>query len=96
MSASVFRSDSANKWIWEPLGRNASKKWVGMTFKTKSIEVLKRRSKSTLPCNSDWRNDDQKITQEIMRTAQCKPPFWDTNSELNVCTWVVAVQLLFV
>ena len=91
----IFRSDLTNKWIWEPLEHDATKKWVGMTFKVKTIEVLKRRSKSAFPCNDDWRNDDQKIIQEILRKVQCKPPFWNTSAELNFCTWVVAVQLIY-
>jgi hypothetical protein len=64
----VVRSDFTAKWIWENLGNNASKKWVGMTFKVKDIEILKRRSKPGLPCNLDWKHDDEKIMEEMMQT----------------------------
>ena len=91
----VFRSDFTAKWIWESLGNNASNKWVGMTFKVKDIEVLKRRSKSGLPCNSEWQHDDQKIMKEIIRIVQCKPPHWDVYTELDICPLVVFVAVQF-
>ena len=86
----VLRSDFTAKWIWESLGHNASHKWVGMTFKVKTIEVLKRRSKTSDPCNSEWRRDDQKIMEEIMTKTECRPPHWKIHSDLNVCSQVVA------
>ena len=36
-----------------------------LTFKVKNIEVLKRRSKYGLPCNKDWKHDDEKIMEAI-------------------------------
>ena len=89
----VFRSDFTAKWIWEPLGHNASNKWIGMTFKIKNVEVLKRRSKFGIPCNKDWQHDDQKIMEEIVRIIQCKPPHWDINTKLGICSLVIIVEL---
>ena len=85
----VFRSDFTAKWIWESLGHNASRKWVGMTFKLKNVEVLKRRSKSSPPCNSEWQQDDQKIMETITSSTHCKPPHWNTSTDQNICSWVI-------
>ena len=79
----VLRSDFTAKWIWEDLGRNASKKWVGMTFKVKNIEVLKRRSKYATPCNDRWHHDDDKIMEQIAQTIQCNPSHWKMKSPIN-------------
>lgn len=84
----VFRSDFTAKWIWEGLGYNATHKWVGMTFKVKNIEVLKRRSKYGLPCNKDWKHDDEKIMEEMIRKLRCKPPHWNVKNQKNVCSQV--------
>ena len=90
----VFRSDFTAKWIWESLGHNASRKWVGMTFKLKNVEVLKLRSKSSIPCNSEWQQDDQKIKEAIMSSTRCKPPHWNITTDRNICSWVIAAQLI--
>ena len=80
----VFRSDFTAKWIWEDLGRNASKKWVGMTFKVKNIEVLRRRSKYALPCNNQWTQDDDKIMERIAQHIQCNPSHWNMKIPRNI------------
>ena len=85
----VFRSYFTAKWIWESLGHNATKKWIGMSFHMKNIEVLKRRSKYYLPCNSEWRYDDEKIMNVIIDKIQCKPPHWDIKSNLEICSKVL-------
>ena len=85
----VFRSYFTAKWIWESLGHNATKKWIGMSFHMKNIEVLKRRSKYYLPCNSEWRYDDEKIMNVIIDKIQCKPPHWDIKSNLKICSKVI-------
>ena len=92
----VFRSDLAHKWIWKLLDENGTlevmqRKWVGMNFEMKNVETLKRRSKSSLPCNDDWWNDDEAIAQKIMKTVNCKPPFWSKKSDMKLCSWVIAV-----
>ena len=84
----VFRSYFTAKWIWESLGYNSSNKWIGMTFKMKNIEALKRRSKYALPCNNDWKHDDEKIMDEIIKRIQCKPPHLDRNYQLEICSAV--------
>ena len=89
----VFRSDFANKWRWNELDKNGSiekmkKMWVGMSFDVKHIETLKRRSKSSLPCNEDWQNDDQQILGKLFEAAKCKPPFLSKMSDMSLCTWV--------
>ena len=84
----VFRSDFTAKWIWEDLGNNASQKWVGMTFKVKNIEVLRRRSKYAFPCNNDWTHDDDKIMENIAQTIQCTPSHWELNNHENACSQV--------
>ena len=87
----VVRSDFTAKWIWENLGHNASRKWVGMTFKVKDVEILKRRSKPGIPCNLDWKHDDEKIMEEMIQTLQCRPPHWNVEMHRNICS---AVSLL--
>jgi hypothetical protein len=84
----VVRSDFTAKWIWENLGHNASKKWVGMTFKVKDVEILKRRSKPGLPCNLDWKHDDEKIMEEMIHTLQCRPPHWNVETDRDICSSV--------
>ena len=89
----VFRSDFANKWRWDVLDENGTlekmqKMWVGMNFDVKHIETLKRRSKSSLPCNNNWQNDDEQILERLFEAADCKPPFLSKISDMNLCTWV--------
>ena len=85
----VFRSDFTAKWIWENLGNNATDKWVGMTFKVKNIEVLKRRSKYGLPCNKDWKHDDEKIMESMIQKLQCEPPHWNVKPQKPFCSKVM-------
>ena len=92
----IFRSGFANKWRWNLLDDNGTldvmqKKWVGMNFEVKNVETLKRRPKSSQPCNDAWRNDDEEIIQKIIAAVKCKPPFWSTHSELSLCTQVCIV-----
>jgi hypothetical protein len=90
----VFRSDFTAKWIWEGLGHNATDKWVGMTFKVKNIEVLKRRSKYGLPCNKDWKHDDEKIMEEMIQKLQCVPPHWNVKPQKDSCSAVMLNYML--
>ena len=85
----VFRSYFTAKWIWEPLGYNYTKKWIGMTFKMKNIEVLKRRTKQLLPCNSEWKHDDEKIMDEIIKRINCRPPHLGATTKHETCSMVI-------
>ena len=90
----IFRSGFATKWRWNLLDPNGTlgamqKKWVGMNFEVKNVETLKRRSKSRLPCNDAWRNDDEEIIRKIMKTVNCRPPFWISHLDMPLCTKVI-------
>ena len=66
--------------------RNNTRKNYTMEFRTKNIEVITRRNKIRDPCEEDWRNYDEYVTEDRMKKAGCRPPHWKTISDLPICS----------
>ena len=51
-----------------------------------SIEVLKRRDKSSQECNLDWKNHDQYVLLDIATRVNCNPKHWKLKLDLESCS----------
>ena len=51
-----------------------------------SMEVFKRRNKEREECNEEWKNQDAKHLNYIMKTVGCQPKHWKVNSSNPYCT----------
>ena len=51
-----------------------------------SIEVLKRRDKSSQECNSDWKNHDRYVLKDIATRVNCNPKHWKLGLDLESCS----------
>ena len=44
-----------------------------MQFRIRNIEVLAHRNKMKKRCSIDWKNNDHKITNQVLRDMKCAP-----------------------
>jgi len=51
-----------------------------------STKVFKRRDKTKIPCNPDWRHQDEKELQYIAEKVGCNPKHWKLQSQLPNCS----------
>ena len=47
-----------------------------MSFKIENMLVMKRRNKANVPCNENWKYEDNIIYTKIFMNSSCKPSFW--------------------
>ena len=66
--------------------RQNKRKNYTMKFHTKNIEVITRRNRIREPCEEDWRNYDEYVTEDRMKKAGCRPPHWKTILDLPICS----------
>ena len=57
-----------------------------MKFDAKDVEVLRHRNRHKERCIEDWRNYDKVIANAIISEVGCRPPHWNTTSDLAMCT----------
>ena len=59
-----------------------------MRFKIENTLVLRRRNKEKVPCNTDWKHDDDMIYSKLFSKASCIPPYWKGSNLKNLpnCT----------
>ena len=49
------------------------------------MRVVRRRDKKQKPCNSDWRNHDEKTMIHSAQKVGCIPKYWKMSSKLPYC-----------
>ena len=54
-----------------------------MDINVKDIEVLKRRTKYTKPCD-DTQSFDNVTLKQILQIVGCRPPYWNANFEVEL------------
>ena len=52
-----------------------------------SMKVFKRRDKTKIPCNQDWRHQDEKQFHHIIEKVGCNPKYKNLRSQLPYCTF---------
>ena len=57
-----------------------------MEFTVRNIDVITRRNKFKSPCIDDWKHYDKYIMENKMRKVGCRPPHWETTSNLSLCS----------
>ena len=50
-----------------------------------AMEILRRRDKSKVRCNENWKNHDQMLINHIIENVGCNPKHWYTPSKLGYC-----------
>ena len=50
-----------------------------------AMEVFRRRDKSKVRCNKNWKNHDQMLINYIIEKVGCNPKHWYTASKLGYC-----------
>ena len=78
-----FTTYSTIKYYWN--SRANKKSSYMMAFELKNMDVTSHRNKRREPCIPNWRSHDQMIMDDMMLTTGCRPPFWNTSLELNLC-----------
>ncbi len=56
-----------------------------MKYTIHSIDVIKNRNTPKPPCEKDWRNYDQIVSDNIMIKTGCRAPHWNTSQNLTKC-----------
>ena len=81
---------------WKSQEKDAPNQYT-MRFKIENTLVLKRRNKAKLPCNQNWKYDDDIIYKKIFMNSSCKPPFWKSTdfSGLKNCTTKTEMREIF-
>jgi hypothetical protein len=64
---------------WNQVITNGS---YGTKFQVNGMEVVNYRNKRSEPCDEDWKNDDDKIMNQMIRDNECVPVYWKT--QLNI------------
>lgn len=49
-----------------------------MVIKMNEVEVIRYRNKKSRSCMKNWKNFDNMLLNDIMKTAGCRPPHWNT------------------
>ena len=72
---------------------------TGITFKISQVSILRKRSDSNTPCNSELFDDDLQVRIQIAEEVGCIPIYWknimSTNMELEICKRPDLMRLIF-
>ena len=79
-----FTSYYTNMYDWKARVNNTNNYY--MKFDAKDVEVLRYRNRHKERCIEDWRNYDEVIANAIIAEVGCRPPHWNTTSDLAMCT----------
>ena len=58
---------------------------VNLLLSVTKLEILKRRNKSKLPCNANWKNWDPYLTLKYAKEIGCKAPYITTIDSFPTC-----------
>ena len=78
----LLRSIETNLYAWEAKLKDD---YYTMRFKLTSMEVIKRRSKSTDQCSQRWRNDDDHILVDHITKVGCRAPYQTPSQQFPKC-----------
>ena len=70
---------------WPVREKNTTKSYV-MDFNVRNIEIFERRNKYKEPCIKGIPDNDEQIQQWITQKINCKPPYWNSSSEMPPCS----------
>ena len=79
----ILRSVGSMKYKWKERSPNAS---IDISFRVKDMEIIHRRNKGHAPCNEKWDDHDNKIRENHMRNAGCRPPYLFPNTPFRACS----------
>ena len=76
----------SNHWNteWEPKNNSINKFY--MSFDVSSQTVVSKRNTPKKRCFKEWENADQIVMDSVVRKMGCRPPFWKTTSNSNICS----------
>ena len=57
-----------------------------MQFNIANVEVLERRNKDKKPCWEGIPDFDNKMMELVLEKINCKPPYWNLSSSLQLCS----------
>ena len=80
-----FIKSYENIWMNWPEQKNPSDRFYAMIFTLKSFEVTIRRNSKRQPCNTDWKKDDFKVSEQVLDSVKCRPPYNIWNSTYPLC-----------
>ena len=80
----LMNSYRNGKWKWPVQTKN--KYGLYLThFEVGTIEIIQHRNRNNKPCIERITEDDNDIIQWITEKSGCKPPFWNSTSEMPLC-----------
>ena len=80
-----FRRAKISKKHWPFRGEGSSRNYI-MRLTVESTDVLVRRNTHLTPCIEGVPEHDQNILKYVLEKVQCKPPYWNSTSNLDHCS----------
>ena len=80
-----FWSADYAKSRWPLRDSNAPKNYV-MAFTIQSVDVVQKRNSRNTPCLEGSMDHDTGLLQAMMKSLGCKPPYWNSSSQLPFCS----------
>ena len=57
-----------------------------------TVDVIRRRSTYQIPCNTEWKKDDEFILRSIIESVGCKPSHWILDGDYPICNNMTAMK----
>ena len=70
---------------WPSRDKNAPQDYT-MQFDIANVEVLERRNKNKKECSEGIPDFDNKMMELVLEKINCKPPYWNLSSSLQLCS----------
>ena len=80
-----FWSADQAKSRWPIRESHAPKNYV-MAFNIQSLDVVQQRNSRNTPCLEGSVDHDTEELQSILRNLGCKPPYWNSSSQIPFCS----------
>ena len=70
---------------WPLRGHNSTRNYI-IEFNVRGLEISHQRHKLREPCVEGIPEHDHRTIQWIIKKVGCKPPYWETRSNLSLCS----------
>ena len=79
----IVRSQPTQYTDWIPRSNQTTDYYV-MNFPLTGIEIIKRRRDGKHGCYP-WKNYDNTVNEDVMKSVGCRPPYWKSKYEHRLC-----------
>ena len=79
-----FLDSVMQKYVWREINSNNSD-YVTMRFKIQKLEVITHRKTNNYPCETNFKESDERKMISKLEEVGCKPPWWKEIKDFPVC-----------